>query len=80
MSNQVAKLCDGCPYWIGNEATEMAYNLGCLPSQGEVSQFVGTEHSWPCHSEPTKVCAGWNAENPERKDQPLKHMDGVHVI
>ena len=67
--------CDGCPWNYGNEATEMAYNLGCLPSTGEARAFCGPDHSWPCHSEPDKVCCG-DAEN---RDKPLKHMKGVHT-
>lgn len=67
--------CEGCPFNVGDPATEQAYNLGCLPSIGEVTELC--EHNqtaWACHSEPNKVCCG----HAGRRNLPLQHVDGVH--
>jgi len=72
--------CDGCPFNYGNPATEMAYNLGCLPSTHEVmrdSEAAGK--AWACHSEPEKVCCGFAATAPDKVTLPLLHVDGVHA-
>lgn len=66
--------CPGCPFDYGKEATETAYNLGCLPSIGEIREHCGETHSWPCHSDSSLVCSG-DAVN---RDKPLKIMEGIH--
>lgn len=67
--------CNGCPFNVGHPATEMAYNLGCLPSTGEIAALCERNNTaWACHSEPGKVCCGDAA----RRDKPLQHVDGVH--
>lgn len=69
--------CEGCPFDFGQPATEMAYNLGCLPSTGEVAALCGRNGTaWACHSEPNKVCCGHAA----RRNMPLQHMEGVHTF
>lgn len=79
-TNEVKKsYCSGCPYDFSKEATEMAYNLGCLPTTGEISfacQVTGK--SWACHSEPNKVCCGYAAHNPDRIELPLLNVEGIH--
>jgi hypothetical protein len=68
--------CEGCPFDIGRPATEMAYNLGCLPSTGEVAELCSRNGTaWACHSEPEKVCCG----HASRRNMPLQHMEGVHA-
>lgn len=72
--------CHGCPFDWGAPGTEAAYNLGCLPSAGEVSarcEAVGK--SWACHSEPNKVCCGYAAIHPSRTDLPLMIEIGIHA-
>jgi hypothetical protein len=67
--------CDGCPFNWGHPATETAYNLGCLPSTGEIATLCETKQTaWACHSEPDKVCCG----HASRREYPLQHMEGVH--
>jgi hypothetical protein len=67
--------CDGCPYNFGHPATEMAYNLGCLPTTGEIEALCAELNTaWACHSEPRKVCCG----HAKRRALPLQHMRGVH--
>jgi len=68
--------CEACPFDYGKPATEMAYNLGCLPDVGEIAALcepAGT--AWACHSEPGKVCCGHAA----RRNMPLQHIEGVHL-
>ncbi len=68
--------CEGCPFDFGKPATEIAYNLGCLPSTGEIEALcepAGT--AWACHSEPNKVCCG----HATRRSLPLQHVAGVHA-
>lgn len=76
MQNVVRKgYCYGCPFDVGKEATEYAFNLGCLPGIGEVRDLCAKNGtSWACHSEPEKVCCGDAA----RRDKPLQYMEGVH--
>ena len=67
--------CVGCPFDYGAEATEYAFNLGCLPGADEVGELCEANGTaWACHSEPDKVCCGHAA----RRDKPLQHMEGVH--
>ena len=68
--------CYGCPFNVGEPATEMAYNLGCLPGIGDIRRAVGDTHAWACHSEPEKVCCG-DAAN---RSKPLYYMEGVHSL
>lgn len=71
--------CTGCPFDVGQEATEIAYNLGCLPSTHEVAvkcKQNGT--TWACHSAPEVVCCGYAEEFPERNALPLEIVEGVH--
>lgn len=68
--------CGGCPFDLGKPATEMAYNLGCLPGIGEIAGICEPNNTaWACHSEPDKVCCGHAA----RRHMPLQHMEGVHT-
>lgn len=80
MSAAVMKaMCPGCPFNYGDEATEMAYNLGCLPSIAEVATLcAGNATAWACHSSPACVCGGYAETFPERVALPLQHQDGVH--
>jgi hypothetical protein len=69
--------CSGCPFDFGKEATETAYNLGCLPSVWEVDVLCLMKRTaWACHSEPDKVCCG----HAERRNLPLQYMDSVHTF
>jgi hypothetical protein len=53
----------------------MAYNLGCLPTTGEIEALCAELNTaWACHSEPGKVCCG----HAKRRALPLQHMRGVH--
>lgn len=70
--------CAGCPWDYGHPATEMAYNLGCLPSIAEATKHAG-DGAWPCHSEPGKVCCGFAASNPDKINAELRPMGGVHA-
>jgi hypothetical protein len=69
--------CPGCPYDFGAPATEMAFNLGCLPGVGEIKAHVG-DGAWPCHASPHKVCCGFAADCPSQINGTLRPMDGVH--
>jgi hypothetical protein len=74
------KCCSGCPYDFGTEATEMAYNLGCLPTVGEVRAACERDgQAWACHSAPQAVCCGYAEMFPERVGLPLRTEEGVHV-
>lgn len=67
--------CSGCPFDIGKIATEMAYNLACLPGIGEINQLCSSNGTaWACHSDRHKVCCG----HASRASLPLQHMEGVH--
>lgn len=80
--NKIKKgYCEGCPYDYGSEATEMAYNLGCLPSTGEIGFGCEvTNKAWACHSEPDKVCCGYASRNPDKTDRELLHVEGIHSV
>jgi hypothetical protein len=53
--------CSTCPF-SGTDAAESAMNLGCLPFPYEIMQLCGrTGKAWPCHSDPTRMCAGYIA-------------------
>lgn len=68
--------CPGCPFDYGQPATEAAYNLGCLPTTGEIGELCEANGTaWACHSEPDRVCCG----HAGRRDLPLQHMTGVHA-
>ena len=71
------KYCSGCPYDYGSEATEQAYNLGCLPSVGEISKMCGDDKTWACHSAKSCICKGF-AENKEVLNKPLLTVKGIH--
>ena len=72
-------MCDGCPWNYGNEATEMAYNLGCLPSVAEATAKAKDEgKAWACHSEPGKVCCGYAAQEKQDIGLPLYTEAGTH--
>lgn len=79
--NQIHKgMCAGCPYDFGKPATDMAYNLGCLPSVGEIHQMCADDDkAWACHSDPTKVCCGYAAQNKDGIDLPLLVIPGTHA-
>ena len=71
-------MCPGCPWNYGDPSTEMAYNLGCLPSIHEATKWSKEQDkSWACHSEPDKVCCGFAAQE---KDFPknLLIIRGIH--
>lgn len=80
MTAVMKKCCGGCPFDYGQPATEMAYNLGCLPSTYEVAQQCEANGTaWACHSAPRAVCAGYAEEFQDRIALPLQHEDGVHT-
>lgn len=71
-------MCYGCPFDYGAEATEMAYNLGCLPSANEATNLSkAAGKAWACHEEPSKLCCGYVAENKADIGLPL-YRDGTH--
>lgn len=71
--------CAGCPFNYGDPATEMAWNLGCLPGSHEVLADCKAEgKAWACHSEPDEVCCGFAASAPDDVDKPLMLVEGVH--
>jgi hypothetical protein len=71
--------CWGCPFDIGQEGTEMAYNLGCLPSTAEVATACrDAGQAWACHSTPKAVCCGYAEMFPDRVNLPLRIEEGVH--
>lgn len=71
------RYCVGCPFNVGDPMTEMGYNLGCLPGTAEINSLCNRLGSaWACHSEPDKVCCG----HAERRDLPLQHMAGIHIL
>jgi len=78
--NQIRKgMCPGCPFDYGKPLTEEAYNLGCLPTIGEVSRdCLQNGTAWACHDDPGKVCCGYAAQNKGRIGLPLEVQDGVH--
>jgi len=80
MSNEVRKgMCPGCPWNYGDEATETAYNLGCLPHISEATRAAeAAGGAWACHSEPNKVCCGYAAQEKGRINLPLYTEPGVH--
>jgi len=68
--------CCGCPYDLGQEATEMAYNLGCLPSTWEIKQATSSRNmAWACHDDFSKVCCGYAVENPKEVNKKLLTLD-----
>lgn len=74
------KMCPGCPFNVGDESTEVAYNLGCLPSVPEVTNLChGNGTAWACHASAAAVCAGFAEACPNDIGQPLQHMEGVHA-
>ena len=76
--NEIRKgFCKGCPYDYGQPETEMAYNLGCLPTTGEIIKHVG-DGAWPCHEDPDKVCCGFASQHKDKIHGPLCLMDDVH--
>jgi len=71
-------MCYGCPWDYGSEATENAYNWGCLPSVAEATQLSKAEgKAWACHEEPNKLCCGYAADNKADIGKPL-YTDGTH--
>lgn len=72
-------MCSGCPWNYGDPSTEMAYNLGCLPSIAEATQSAKSEgKAWACHSEPEKVCCGFAGQEKNMVDKPLYVEEGTH--
>lgn len=72
--------CEGCPYDYGQEMTEYAYNMGCLPSTETIGFACHvTNKAWACHSEPEKVCCGYAARNKDNVDKKLLTVDGIHM-
>lgn len=78
MTTVMKKMCFACPYNYGDEATEQAYNYGCLPSVGEINEMIGDNKSWACHSAPTCVCKGYADDN-DYSDKPLL-VNGYHNV
>lgn len=67
--------CRACPFDVGKQWTEYAYNLGCLPGTGEIADLTEANGTaWACHFEPDKVCLG----QADRCEKPLQYMEGVH--
>ena len=53
--------CPACPFDI-SEYSEMAQNLGCLPSPESIRALMSKNHSnWSCHEDNDKLCAGYVA-------------------
>ncbi len=72
-------MCPGCPWNVGDPSTEMAYNLGCLPSIEEATEACSENgQAWACHSEPDLVCCGFASRNPDSVDLPLRIVPGIH--
>lgn len=72
-------MCSGCPWNIGEEWTERAFNLGCLPSTGEAIALARREgKAWACHSEPDKICCGYAAYVDPNRNVEL-YRDEHHV-
>ena len=71
--------CSGCPYDYGQQATEMAYNLGCLPSVGELEAQCSAENkAWACHDAPEQVCCGFAASRKADIGKVLLNVPGIH--
>jgi hypothetical protein len=72
--------CYGCPFDYGQPGTEMAYNLGCLPSVSDIEQSTQeTGKAWACHEDPSQVCCGYAGAHKDRVNLPLLTIDGVHA-
>jgi hypothetical protein len=72
--------CSGCPYDFGQSATEMAYNLGCLPSVGELeTQCSAEDKAWACHDRPEQVCCGFAASRKNSIGKDLLTVPGIHM-
>lgn len=53
-------VCEACPFNYESEASNDAYNLGCLPSVFEVFELKRNHDvNWGCHEGGGKVCAGY---------------------
>lgn len=80
MSDIRRGMCFGCPWDIDSEATEMAYNYGCLPSIGEATELAHADGmAWACHEEPNKMCCGYAADNKANIGRDL-YRDGTHGL
>lgn len=65
-------MCEGCPWDFGKEATDTAYNLGCLPSIGEATQMAKESNkAWACHSDSNLMCCGYAAQEKEDHNKEL---------
>lgn len=72
------RMCRGCPFNEEDEASHMAYNLGCLPSRFEIaSDCRDNGTAWKCHSA-LAVCAGYAEQFPDRIALPLELVPGVN--
>ena len=77
--------CTACPFNIGHPDCDDAYNLGCLPSVGEVIDLkISTGKNWACHSKTNQICAGLvgfvkeNKLELDLKTGDLLIQEGVH--
>ncbi len=79
MMTEIRKgMCHGCPWNYGDEATEMAFNLGCLPSAREATELAESHgKAWACHSDPHKLCCGYAANNKDKIGLEL-YVGGDH--
>lgn len=68
--------CLGCPF-NETEESQMAYNLGCLPTPSEIIRIKQDYNfNWECHEGTGKICAGFVAVC---KDEGLDYKTG-HLI
>ena len=53
--------CLSCPFNL-TEESEMAYNLGCLPTPQDLLTIKrDSDDNWECHEGTGKICAGFVA-------------------
>jgi len=81
MKNPMKTMCEGCPFDIGKQGTEEAYNVGCLPSVGELEKDCKENNTaWACHSCSDRVCCGFAERNPTKVCLDLEHVEGIHNV
>lgn len=51
------KLCESCP-WNCTSSSEMAQNLGCLPTPKEMVKLNSEGKALSCHDDESIVCKG----------------------
>lgn len=67
-------MCSGCPFNYGNPTSEVAQNLGCLPTPWEIMDIKrNSNKNWSCHEDETKLCPGFIERAKELK---LNYKEG----